>query len=628
MQRPYIWLLRLSFSLLAGLGVAALFPANGQPTIALQDGFFYLDGEKFFIKGIGYEGVLPGSAPWSRTLPEEVLRADLARIADGHFNTIRSWGAIPEQELAIIAEYGLKVIMGIWIDPGGDFGDPTFVASALQQVEDVLAYSRNYPHIIAYLIMNEPRPEDIQAAGYAATAALWQAVISRIRERHPGIPVSISNTCNGTFIEPEVFDFTGFNAYPYNPVTINHTHGYAAFLEYVANLRGDGHPLVVTEYGLSVSPTGSGNWGYGGNTLAEQTAGFQFMYRALLDGGATGSCAFMYSDGWWKGGNEYAHDDTVEEWFGLVRYQTLGDRYGTPRPAWYALKTYQSAILTSPKNGGIYEGGLPVEIFLEDTIASFALFANGELILEVANPGRYFAETLNLPVTTLQDQLLTFRGYDAAGQLVKEEELTCLLTPTPLTLPGLEIGYSPSMLVGGQQISATFQLSLLPPFTSDGVLDYAFYPHYGFDYGQPFITNFNPTLATFTQQRNFWVAAGIPVVTLAAGFDIQYHSWKKRIYQQVVLPVGDWLTDLPPAPGAPQVALFPNPTTGFLTVQWAGSDLDALTLVSLDGTLRQVVYLQPGQTASELDIRGLVGGLYLLQLRRGQESWVRKVVVE
>jgi len=145
MQQSYIWLLRLSFSLLAGLGVAAFFPANGQPVIELQNGFFYLDGEKFFIKGIGYEGILPGAAPWSRTLPEAVLRADLARIVDGHFNTIRSWGAIPESELAIIAEYGLKVIMGIWIDPGGDFGDPGFVASTLQQVEDVLAYAATIP---------------------------------------------------------------------------------------------------------------------------------------------------------------------------------------------------------------------------------------------------------------------------------------------------------------------------------------------------------------------------------------------------------------------------------------------------------------------------------------------------
>ncbi|MCB0553618.1 MAG: T9SS type A sorting domain-containing protein [Phaeodactylibacter sp.] len=621
-------ILRLLFSLFISFGFLGLLPTAAQPIIELHNGFFYLDGEKVFIKGIGYEGILPGQAPWTRDLPEEVLRADLERITDGHFNTIRSWAAIPENELAIMEEYGLKVIMGIWIDPNGDFGDPAFVANALQQVENVMAYSRNYPNIIAYLIMNEPQPQHIHEVGYAETVALWEAVITLIHEQHPGIPVSISNTCNGAYIDPELFDFTGFNAYPYNPVTINHTHGYQAYMEYIASQRQDGHPLVVTEYGLSVSPTGPGNWGYGGNTLAEQTEGFLFMYRAMLDGAATGSCAFMYSDGWWKGGNEGAHDDNVEEWFGLVEYQNLNDQYGAPRPAWQALKTYQSAIITSPRNGGIYDGVLPVEIFLEDTIASFEILADGALIQSVEDSGPYFATDLNLPVSAIQDMPFTFRFYDAWGQLVKEEQISCLFTAVTVPLPELSISYSPQALSGGEQLSATFQLELHPPFTSDGVLDYAFYPHYGFDYGQPYTTMFNPEQESFSLQRNFWVDAGVPVVTLSAGFDIQYNSWKKRVYQQVVVPVGDWLTDLPPAPDASLIGISPNPGASSLAVQWEGYGLESLILLSLDGRVLLDKHLTSGQHTIELDVSGLPRGIYLLYFRNGREVQVKKVILQ
>ncbi len=104
-------------------------------------------------------------------------------------------------------------------------------------------------------------------------------------------------------------------------------------------------PLIITEFGLSVSPTGPGNWGYGGNSLFLQSEGDWFMYKALVDGGAAGSCIFNYSDGWWKGGNEGIHNDAAEECCGLVNYTSLADQHGVEGPVWKAVNLFQSAPL-------------------------------------------------------------------------------------------------------------------------------------------------------------------------------------------------------------------------------------------------------------------------------------------
>ena len=86
--------------------------------------------------------------------------------------------------------------------------------------------------------------------------------------------------------------------------------------------------MIITEYGLSVSPTGPGGWGYGGNSLSEQESGDVYMYKSLVDGGANGACIFNYSDGWWKADDEFVHSDLPEEWFGLIEYSSLSDKQG------------------------------------------------------------------------------------------------------------------------------------------------------------------------------------------------------------------------------------------------------------------------------------------------------------
>src|SRR5210317_871446 len=258
---PFLKHILILLLLLSGI----LVKGQNRP-LSFEDGYYHVNNEKVFLKGIGYEaGAVPGQLPWERELDESLLRFDMERIEKAGFNAIRTWSAFTEEELDIIRDYDIHIIMGIWIDPHADFSNPGFVANAEAIVEDVLSYSKNYENIIGYLIMNEPLPKTIFDAGYQNTVELWTRLIAIIHDQHPGIPVSMAHYPANTFIDPSVFDFSAYNLYIYNPVTVNLTHGYAAFVEYLGSLREDEAPLLITEFGLSVSPSGQGNWGYGGN---------------------------------------------------------------------------------------------------------------------------------------------------------------------------------------------------------------------------------------------------------------------------------------------------------------------------------------------------------------------------
>jgi len=398
-----------------------LYPSiNAQIDIELKNGFFYINGNKFFMKGVGYEvGAIPGQLPWERTFDADLLNFDMQRIESAGFNTIRTWVAFTKEELDVVKNHNLKIIMGIWVDPHGDFCDQAFINDAKNIVSTVLNYSKNYDNIIGYLIMNEPLPETIFAVGYDETLSLWQQLIDIIHANHPGVPVSIANTSNGTYIDADFFDFNAYNVYPYNPSTVNHSHKYPAYIDYLCKLRDDGKPLIITEYGLSVSPTGPGAWGYGGNTLTEQKDGILYMYRSLIDGGASGSCVFNYSDGWWKAGNENVHDDLVEEWFGLINYTSLADKYGTRRPALDSLQIYQTAIITEPKNSAVYHHKIPVEIFFNDTIKKMNIYHNGLNVYTKDITFNYISDTIDLAITDITDVKLDF-------EKIKEQSLNIL----------------------------------------------------------------------------------------------------------------------------------------------------------------------------------------------------------
>ena len=587
---------------------------SSSPDVEVKNNSFYIDGKKFFIKGIGYEiGALPGELPNERKFNPDQLHFDIRRILSGGFNTIRTWAAFTEQELEVLRQYDIKIIMGIWIDPAGDFSNTQFVDNAKTIVNDVLSYSKNCNNIIGYLIMNEPHPTAVLGAGYQHTVNLWTELVNIIHSQHPNRPVSIANTPNGTYIHPHIFDFSAYNVYIYNPVTVNYLHGYRNHIDYLQQLNSSDHPLIITEYGLSVSPTGPGGWGYGGNSLSEQESGDVYMYKSLVDGGANGACIFNYSDGWWKADDEFVHSDLPEEWFGLIEYSSLSDKQGHERPVWKAIRDFQSAIIAQPRSEEIYIDKVPVEIFFNDTIKKIKVLLEDKLIYQRDMTDDYLLDTLEIDYKDVKDVRLVFNCYDDKNNLIKTEEKSILITATELTLPTLQLSVN-SNCWQTNQVNVTYKVTKSTDFTVSPTFDYVYYPHIGFDYGQKFSSIIGNQNQVEISGRHS-ISGNIDVFTVGAAFNIYYNGFQKRIFNQMTISRHDLSTGVEEntfVESSLAIRILGDPHSGSLTlVSYADLQLSHVEVVGING---QVIAAYRAESSRlELPVGTLAKGSYLVR---------------
>ncbi|MCX6150588.1 MAG: T9SS type A sorting domain-containing protein [Ignavibacteriales bacterium] len=621
--------------------------------IQITDGWYFIDNNKFFIKGIGYEThTRPGQVPWIYSFNADLIREDLQRIKDAGFNTIRTWGALKEEELKLVEESGLKMLFGIWIDPQGNFGDQSFQTASLNLVNEVLSYSKKYDCIIGYLIMNEPQVAHIYDSGSQNLLDLWNAVIELIHQKHPGVPVSFSNTMIGDFIKMDLFDFAAYNAYIYNPTTLTHSHGYAGYLHYLKNNRAPNKPFVVTEFGLSVSPgTASNQYGYGGNTLKQQSDGDLFMYRELIDAGAQGGTVFQYHDGWWKSGNEYYHDSNAEEWFGLIEFASLNDQYGTPRPVWYSFKKYNKAIITDPKNEQIIKGAIPIEIFTTEDVAAFSIVLNNNILINQKVYKSYYKGELNLSLNDeIKDLQLNFYFYNSNGDTLKSEMISVLLCKDTVSLPTIDLQIIPTNLNPGAKNYLLMNLTNNPLFTIlNNKVDYIVHPHIGFDPGASKYRIIQLTNNKYNFSDNFDIPLNTKVATFGTGFTIQYGTFQKRITAQKILTQGSWadpilatdiITDISELnneikkldTGFELFHNFPDPFNSSTKIRYTISDQQYATLKVYDILGDEIETLVNeeklvGSYEVEFDGSKLSSGIYFYQLKAGSFTQTRKMII-
>jgi len=621
-------------------------------TVQIIDDWYYIDGKKFFVKGIGYEThTRPGQVPWVYSFDTNLINFDLQRIKVAGYNTIRTWGALTEEELQLVESSGLKILYGIWIDPHGDFGNPDFKNATLDHFDDVLAYSTGYDCIIGYIIMNEPQVQHIYDTGAESLSDLWQSVITLIHDKHPGIPVSFSNTMIGDYINMEVFDFAAYNAYIYNPVTITGSHGYAGYLSFIKENRSPGIPMIITEFGLSVSPGGSNpDYGYGGNTLDQQVSGNLLMYRELIDAGTQGGCVFQYHDGWWKGGNEYVHDPVAEEYFGLIEFSGVTDKYGTTRPVWQAFGQYNKAIITRPQNGSIYNGKIPLEFFLTDDVTSYTVTVNDSLLSSDQITDTWYSDTLiYLTDSDIQDLDLNFIFFDSNGDTLKSEQIVILYSRQDQELPQINLEIIPDNLVPGGKNFLKMTVTNNPVFDiRQNEITYVSHPHIGFDIGDSKSKTMEFSDNSWSYLDNFYMPVDTKVATFGAGFTIEYGKFSKVISNQKIMMNGDWADPI----AAPELATginqgksgsndeagsfalfqnYPNPFNPETNISFTLAKTSHVVLEIFDVTGQKIqTLLDEKKSVGFQQIRfraiNLSSGVYFYRIQTKEYSQVRKMI--
>ncbi len=337
--------------------------------IVLRDGRFWVDGQPVMIESVGWDPVRPGELPWTRAFHPDELNADLSRIAAAGFNTVRTWAPLGSEELALVAQHHLWVLQGIWVPPDGRFEDPRFRRDVLSGVRRAVEASRWSPAVLGYLVMNEPRARAVASSGLEATRSLLREVVATVRALDPGAPIGYASWPGMEALDDSLLDFTAFNLYPHRPRVVMDELGMRGYVSMLRREVAHGRPLLISEFGVSVSPGRPLRTpGRGGATESEQAAQLCALESDFLAEGVAGTSVFQWSDGWWKNhehpGDESTHDPMdPEEWFGLVRFESLGDRLGTPRPALAALQRYQELLLVEPTDGAAVAGEVPVSLY-------------------------------------------------------------------------------------------------------------------------------------------------------------------------------------------------------------------------------------------------------------------------
>jgi len=537
--------------LICQLSILSAF-AQPQNKLEIKDSWYYLNGERFFIKAIGYEiGARPGQHPYEGVRADDLdlMSFDLKVIKDGGYNTIRTWSQFSEPQLKLVQNSGLKLIMGIDINPEKDYGDQAFIRESQEKLLRVLGYAKKYDCIITYLILNEPQTDHIHKVTGKAFVDLMKNLTDIIHKEHPGIPVTISaNAMISDYIDENIFDVYAYNCYDHTEAQTA-TMGFKDYVKGLIDLNGDvTKPFICTEFGYSVSRKGYGR--YGGNTLTQQSNGLIANYRDLIDAGAVGMCPFYYADGWWKGGDARFHNaDQPEEWFGFWGYSDENDKFGTPRPVWFALREYMKALIICPKNNNVYQSGLiPLEMYLDKEVSKVVVKQNDKVLFfkNISKEG-YFADKLNITPKGLEDLELAFEFYNKENKLLKSESIIILASDKPIELPTLTIEVTPDEdLNAGKIACIKTKIHTKEPFKLADEIRVSFNTHLGWDVGEQATVSVKeqPDKKNMEFERFFKIPDNCWIVNASAGVTVHYGKCSFKIHDQKIIFRGDWAKDV------------------------------------------------------------------------------------
>ncbi|GAK95240.1 hypothetical protein JCM19298_1569 [Nonlabens ulvanivorans] len=514
-------------------------------TIELKDNWYYINGEKFFIKAIGYEiGARPGQHPYEDEKKDhlELMKFDLENIKKGGYNTIRTWSQFSEAQLQLVQESGLKLIMGLEVNPEEDYGDPKFINHCKTQLENILKYAPKYDCIITYLVINEPQTDHIHEVSATAFKNLMKMMIDMIHEGHSNVPVTLSaNAMISDWMDESMYDVYAYNCYGYNEGQTA-TMGFRDYIKGLNELNGLDKPFIITEFGHSVSPKG-GFGSFGSRTLKEQSEGLVSNYRDLIDAGAVGMCPFYYADGWWKGGEKGIHNkEQPEEWFGFWGgYKDVNDKYGSPRPVWFAMRDYMKGLIISPKNKTIHTNTttIPLELYNNETIKKVIVKNRDEVIYSknITSTG-YFADQLTINPVGMEAMELAFEFFDAEDKLVKNESIIILASKTAIELPKLTIEVTPGNdLNESKNASIKTEIVTNENFKLISDLIVSYNTHLGWDVGQQVSVPVKDQLdkKIITSENSFFIPDNSWVVNASAGISVRYGKFTFKIHDQKII---------------------------------------------------------------------------------------------
>ncbi|OGR89604.1 MAG: hypothetical protein A2992_07610 [Elusimicrobia bacterium RIFCSPLOWO2_01_FULL_59_12] len=408
----------------------------------IRNGEFYVDGEPFYVVGVGYSSLRPHQKPgvsYAQT-NRHWMEMDFRRIKAAHFNTIRTWDALDPTELALAKKYGLMVLQGIRLDPRQDFSDIHNQESCVAQVATIARQTKDADNVLGYLVMTEPALDAVVSSGEEETLRFFRRLKRAIQDIDPR-PVSMDSWLPLAFLDHSLWDFVTFNTFAFAPQAVNHALGYAGYNRWLANRFAadrpaeggarQGRPFIVGETGgYAVSKSSWSKYGgCGGLSEYDQSLRNVESLRGAIEGHASGSVLASWLDAWHYPEVSDVHADEPWAWNGLLGIPTDSqkDMKGIPRRAYYDVMQHNLAVVVEPKSNHLYPVAdrIPLRVFTPGVVAGVDWTLNGGEWRSLEGSGRGgWHGFVQLPKTAKRRQRVTVRAVDGKNMELARKEVS------------------------------------------------------------------------------------------------------------------------------------------------------------------------------------------------------------
>ena len=267
--------------------------------------FLYVDGSKYFIRGVTYGPFKPDDQGCEYKTPEIVDR-DFAAMAASGINTVRTYTTVPRWLLDCAERHGLRVLIGIAWPQHITFLDAAGTRRGIEAtVRETIRAGAGHRAVLGYTIGNEIPASIVRWYGARRIERFVRQLFDIAKEEDPRALITYVNYPTTGYLRLPFLDFLCFNVY------LEEQRSLSAYIARLHNI-GEDKPVILGEVGLDSFRNGASG----------QAASLEWQISRAFSSGCAGVCVFAWTDEWFRGGAE------IEDWaFGLT------DRERRPKPA-------------------------------------------------------------------------------------------------------------------------------------------------------------------------------------------------------------------------------------------------------------------------------------------------------
>ena len=273
---------------------------------------FACRGDRFPFKGVTY-GTFRPREDGARFPSHDRVKRDFADMAASGFTVVRTYTAPPDDVIGAAADYGLRLLVGVYFDDwrylmdGSRRQRANLLRNARSAVRAAAASLAGRAEVLGVCVANEVPADVVRWVGEKEISRALGSLVDVAHEADDGLLVTYANYPTTEYLRVEGTDFSTFNVF------LERQNDLRRYLSRLQVLVGE-RPLVIGEIGSHAQPAPDGE--------DAQAAMLDWQLRTAIERGVAGTCVFSWTDEWWVG------DAPVEGWrFGLTR----ADR--TPKPA-------------------------------------------------------------------------------------------------------------------------------------------------------------------------------------------------------------------------------------------------------------------------------------------------------